>query len=121
ARHGTAHHVERMVRGYRRAKDAEELSREHRQQLERVVTYAFDDDGSLLLRARLPAEAGAVVLRALNAAMQEIPVAQVKESLRDHQFIVNPDMGERKVRVKSVPSARRADALRLVAETFLRR
>src|SRR5690606_26539565 len=43
ARHGTAHHVERMVRGYRRAKDAEELSREHRQQLERVVTYAFDD------------------------------------------------------------------------------
>jgi hypothetical protein len=120
ARYGTAHHVEKMVRCYRRAKDAEELSREHRQQLERAVTYSFDDDGSLILKARLPAEAGAIVLKALNLAMQVIPADQVQESLRDHQCTVDSETGERKVRVKSVSTARRADALRLVAETFLR-
>lgn len=31
-----------------RAKAAEELSREARQQLERAVTYSFDADGSLV-------------------------------------------------------------------------
>ena len=54
ARHGTADHVEKMVRHFRSAKLAEELSREARQQLERAVTYSHDDDGSLILRARLP-------------------------------------------------------------------
>jgi hypothetical protein len=31
-----------MVCGFRRAQDAEELSRESLQQLERTVTYSFD-------------------------------------------------------------------------------
>lgn len=51
--------------------------------------------------------------------MNEIPTEQVQESLQDHQLVTNPETGETKVRVKSVPSARRADALRLVAEGFL--
>jgi len=69
ARHGTAHHVENMVRCFRRAKDAEELSRDAQQQLNRTLTYSYDADGSLVLKARLPAEAGALVLKALEAAM----------------------------------------------------
>jgi Domain of unknown function (DUF222) len=39
ALHGTAHHVERLVRGYRRAQEAEELSREAQQHAKRSVTY----------------------------------------------------------------------------------
>jgi hypothetical protein len=35
----------------------------------RELNYYHDDDGSLVIRARLPAEEGAVVLQALNAAM----------------------------------------------------
>ncbi len=33
------------------------------------LNYYHDDDGSLDIRARLPAEEGAVVLQAINAAM----------------------------------------------------
>ena len=83
AHHGTAAHVERMVRGFRRAKDAEELTREALQQAERSVTYQYDADGSLLLKAKLPAEVGAIVLKALEAALTEIPLEHVKELLRD--------------------------------------
>ena len=68
ARHGTAQHVERLVRGYRRAQEATERGREAQQWAERAVNWFHDDDGSLALRARLPAEAGAVLLRALEAA-----------------------------------------------------
>jgi hypothetical protein len=45
----------------------------------RELNYYHDDDGSLIIRARLPAEEGAVVLQALNAAMD----AQCKEEHED--------------------------------------
>src|SRR6185436_6534794 len=45
AEHGTAAHVERLVQAYRRCKDAEELTREARQQENRSVSCQFDDDG----------------------------------------------------------------------------
>jgi hypothetical protein len=60
ALHGTAEHVERLVQGFRRAKEAEELSREARQQAERYLSYHWDEDGSLVLKGRLPAEIGAL-------------------------------------------------------------
>jgi hypothetical protein len=73
--HGTAQHVEQLVRQYRRVQEAEALSREEQQQARRSVSYYFDDDdGSLVLKARLPAEAGMLVLKALETAMQEVPL-----------------------------------------------
>ena len=60
AEHGTAQHVERLVRAFRRCQDAEELTREARQQQTRSITYWHDDDGSLILNCRLPAETGAL-------------------------------------------------------------
>src|SRR5678815_1278626 len=64
AEHGTAQHVEKLVRAYRRCQEAEELSREERQQQGRSVSYRYDDDGSLIVTCRLPAEAGAQILKA---------------------------------------------------------
>ncbi|HJS22670.1 MAG TPA: DUF222 domain-containing protein [Steroidobacteraceae bacterium] len=104
ALHGTASHVERLVRHYRRAKDAEELSREARQQASRGLTYFHDDDGSLVLKVRLAAEAGAVVLKAVEAAMRELP----------------HDVSAETSEPAPTPSARRADALAAVAESFLK-
>ncbi len=72
ALHGTAHHVEKLVRHFRRAKEAEELSREVEQQANRFFSYSFEDDGSLILKGRLPAETGALVLKALQAAMESL-------------------------------------------------
>ena len=66
AEHGTAQHVENLVRAYRRCQDAEELSREARQQQNRCVSFRYDDDGSLILNCRLPAEAGALIMKALD-------------------------------------------------------
>jgi Domain of unknown function (DUF222) len=73
ALHGTADHVENLVRGYRRARDAEELSREAQQQANRYFSYRYDDDGSLVFKGRLPAEAGALLLKALGSALEAIP------------------------------------------------
>src|SRR5687768_7713730 len=76
AQHGTAAHVERLVRAYRRCQEAEELSREQRQRQNRRVTFRYDDDGSLILTCQLPAEAGALVMKALDIAVESIPVRE---------------------------------------------
>ena len=73
AEHGTAAHVEKMVRAFRRCQEAEELSREARQQQSRRVNYRYDDDGSLILDCRLPAEAGAKIVKALEMALEQLP------------------------------------------------
>jgi len=99
AEHGTAQHVEKLVRAYRRCQDAEELSREACQRQNRSVNYRYDDDGSLIINCRLPAETGALILKALELAVENVPAGTPEER---------------------VPfSARRADALALVAESFV--
>src|SRR5918999_1651032 len=70
ARHATAAQLERLVRAYRgvvaRAKAAEYGGPE------RWLRWDHADDGSLLLRARLPAEEGAVMLEALRAGVERL-------------------------------------------------
>ena len=119
--HGTAHHVERLVRQYLRVQEAEELSREERQQARRSVSYYFDDDdGSLLLKTRLSAEGGMLALKALEAAMEEIPLP--REDYEDllHVSAETSVSQQRPTSPRVPPTARRADALALVAESFLK-
>ena len=105
ALHGTAYHVETTVRYFRRAQEAAELSREAQQQNNRSVGYWYDEDGSLVLKARLPALAGAALVKALDAAMAAVPATAVNIPLsEEHQLSYQ---------------ARRADALGLVAESYL--
>ena len=107
AEHGTAQRVWKLVRAYRRCQDAEELSREARQQQNRCVNYRYDDDGSLILNCRLPAEAGARIVKALELALEELPA----EPPEDVPAGTSP---------QPVPfSARGSDALALIAESFL--
>jgi len=74
ALHGTASHVEKLVRSWRRVRQSQELTREARQQPSRELTWFHDDAGSLVIRARLPAEAAAVFLKALAAAEDSFPI-----------------------------------------------
>lgn len=104
ALHGTAYHVETLVRHYRRAQEAAELSREERQQATRGLTYFHDEDGSLVLKGRLPAEVGELVLKALEAAMEQLPRADVSAETSEEER----------------PTARRVDALAVMAESFLK-
>ncbi len=62
------------MRGYRQALDAEELSREAIQQRDQSLWYHTEPDGSLAIRGRLPAEIGALFLKALRAAEDSLPV-----------------------------------------------
>ena len=104
ALHGTAAHVEKLVRYYRRAKESEELSREAQQQAARLVSYSYDQDGSLILKARLPPEMGALVLKALDAALKDVS-AETSEPEKSKGY---PSRG-----------VQRADALGRMAESFL--
>jgi Domain of unknown function (DUF222)/HNH endonuclease len=111
ALHGTAHHVETLVRCYRRAREAEELSREARQHAHRRVMYCYDEDGSMILKASLPAEVGALLLRALDAAVDEMAPPDVSaETSAEPRLMAEP---------RPTLSVRRADALAIVAESFL--
>ena len=66
ARHTTAAQLERLVRGHRGVLAVERSAQGAR--AERWLTWDHDDDGSLLLRGRLPAEEGALLAAALDAA-----------------------------------------------------
>jgi hypothetical protein len=105
ALHGTAHHVERLVSGYRRAQEAAELSREARQHSGRSVSYSYDEDGSLILKARLPAPQGEMLIKALDAAMESIPSTEISVDAEEDWDIPH--------------AALRADAMAVLAENYL--
>jgi hypothetical protein len=104
AEHGTAQHVEKVVRAYRRCQQAEELSREARQQANRFFSYRYDDDGSLVFHGQLPAEVGALLVQAIEAAVEPLPPADVPAGTSEPPTELR---------------ARRADALGRIAESFL--
>ena len=69
AEHGTAHHVETLVRGYRRAKRLNDPGLSNQQHETRSFEYHWDDDGSLVFKGRLSAEVGAMLMQALSKAL----------------------------------------------------
>jgi hypothetical protein len=103
----TAAQLERIVRAYRGALSADLDGANHAYE-DRHVTCTWDDDGSLIVRGRLPAEDGAVLLRALGAAEDEAREEAAGASAEARA-------------PSDAPSApqRRADALAFVAERSL--
>lgn len=72
AEHGTAHHVERLVSKYRTAKRLQDAEIANEQYIKREVTHFYDHDGCLVIKARLPAEQGALIVKALEMAMDSV-------------------------------------------------
>jgi Domain of unknown function (DUF222)/HNH endonuclease len=107
---GTACHVERIVRGWRRV-DALAEAREtaHRHKV-RVLHVYEDEDGMIVIRGRLTPEAGAVLKQALAAARETL-----------YQRTHGTDAGAIPGDVSSETSStqQQADALALLAETAL--
>src|SRR5882724_1185023 len=69
---GTAEHVERIVRGWRRMDrkaEAEETTRRHRS---RALHVYPDGDGMVVIHGRLEPEVGTVLMQALAAARKEL-------------------------------------------------
>jgi hypothetical protein len=103
---GTAAHVERLVRAWRRVDRLEAAQAEQRQQ-HRSLTMHVDDDGMIVLRGRLTPEVGAVVQRALEAAADQL----------FHESAQSPKA--ERITEEVSPAQRRADALGRLAECAL--
>ena len=110
-RAGTAEHVERIVRGWRRMDRKAEKDEARRQHASRALHVYPNDDGTTTIRGRLSPEAGAILLKALTAARQAL-YSQQQASAPDAKprdaFAETPTMAQQQ-----------ADALQLIAETAL--
>src|SRR5262249_24997387 len=103
-RAGTAQHVERIICGWRRVDRIAELRMANRQYVYRTLHVYQDEDGAVRIRGRLTPEAGAVLLKALEAA---------RESLYQRRREAAPEADP------PTMEQLQADALALLAETAL--
>ena len=108
AKHGTAHHVEKLVSKYSTCKRLQEQQNANQQHEMRNLSYHYDDDGSLVIKGRFPPEQGALILKALEMAMER----QFKESTGQDESEVTGAAHESF-------NTRRADAMLEVAESYL--
>src|SRR2546421_10234954 len=112
-RAGTAEHVERVVRGWRRVDrlaEAQETARRHKS---RALYVYQDEDGMVVIRGRLAPEVGAALIQALPAA---------REALYHKAHAQHVPAGTCGGDVSTEPPTmpqQQADALALVAETAL--
>ena len=95
ALHATGAQLEKLVRGYSGALAAT-LETAERAYAKRCLTWEWDDDGSLLLRGRLPAEEGALLLNALEAFERQLAgtlgtASEVDEDRADEVERLNPE------------------------------
>src|SRR5688572_2577888 len=67
-REATASQLERIVRGWRRVDRNEEAKEGKRQHESRSLNLYQDEDGTVVVRGRLSPEAGALLMRGLDAA-----------------------------------------------------
>src|SRR6267378_607860 len=103
---GTAHHVERIVRGWRRVDRLAEGRETARRHASRALRVYHDEDGMVTIRERLAPEVGAVVIQALTAARETL----YQRTRAEHA---------EGVAVQTPMEQQQADALALVAETAL--
>ena len=110
-RAGTADHVERIVRGWRRVDRQAEARETARRHTSRALHVYQDEDGMVTLRGRLAPEVGALLLQALAAA---------REALYQRTREKDADAGPVDVPAETPTMAQQqADALALLAETAL--
>ena len=161
AEHGTAAHVERLVAKYRWVERREDAARANGQHRERSLWFRHAEDGSMIIHAKLPAEVGALVIKAIEVAVRAVdrdereanggePTGEGQQNTGwTHSNVSAETNSTSAPRVDGVgrtngmaqanrvreadeathePSgshdafgAKRADALRLLAETYLKR
>ena len=134
ARHGTAYHMEKLVQKYRRAERLQDVEAANRQQRDRYLEHHYDEDGCLVIRARVPAEQGALIIKALEKALDDqfakhrdvCPKGTWSTETAGSDTVVDACIkhgphvsAETSVAEPEPVSARRADALAEVAETYL--
>jgi hypothetical protein len=110
-RAGTAAHVERIVRGWRRLEATSETREAARQHARRALHVARDADGTVVLHGRLAPEVGELLLRALDAARETLYQRSRRAAADDLPVDASPEPPTR--------AQQQADALALLAEAAL--
>ena len=100
ARHGTAAHVERLVRNYKKVKRLEALERDNARHALRELDWYFDDDDCLVMKGRFSPEQGMVIRKVLASIVEE-------------DYREQPEIS-----AETPVAARRADALVRMAEGY---
>ncbi|HLF30991.1 MAG TPA: DUF222 domain-containing protein, partial [Xanthomonadales bacterium] len=116
---GTASHVERAVRLYRSIKRGDALKHENLRYAQREMSWFEDDDGSWVFKGRFTPEQGAVIRKALDAAMDQLFIEQ--KNVADD---VSAEISRSLPLDRPVPqgvASRGADAMQRLAEAFLSR
>ena len=124
---GTAAHVEQVVRTWRRVDRAAEQAEDRRRHESRALHTWVDDDGMIVVRGRLAPEVGAVLRRALEAALDAgAGTARPAAGGDGEPRAAGPDAtvpdaaaGEAADELAPTIAQRRADALGMVAECAL--
>ena len=129
ALHGTAQHVETLVRRYRRARRAAEAARSEALHRDRYLRLFYDDDGALTIHAKLPPEVGALVEQAIESVMTRLEAdAQGRDGtdeIKTQSNVSAETVGATSAddaareRVAEPLAARRADALVEIAQHAL--
>jgi hypothetical protein len=114
ARAGTAAHVERLVRGMRRVDRIAAGDDEQRRHAARYLRAYTDEDGMVVVTGRLAPEAGAALLRALDAGVEKLYGPRRGQPSGGGA----PEPADEPMDEVSAEQ-RRADALGLVAESAL--
>ncbi len=112
-RAGTADHVERIVRGWRRVDRQAEAREAAHQHTSRALHVYQDEDGMVVLRGRLEPEVGALVMQALTAAREAL-----YQRARADKIV--PRLADPAADPPTY-AQQQADALALLAETALHR
>lgn len=106
AQHGTAQHVEQLVRRYRRVSRINDLQHDRDCYEHCELNCHFDDDGMLVIHGRLMAEDGAAFMNVLNAMVGVMNPPTAPDTVADAPPINTQ---------KTFPQ-KRADALVALAE-----
>ena len=117
---GTAAHVERLVRGWRRVDRQAEARETARQHASRALHVYQDEDGMVTLRGRLEPEVGALLVQALSAARETLYQRARSQEREGGAADVSAETRPMDVSVETPTMAQQqADALALLAETAL--
>jgi hypothetical protein len=121
ALHGTASHVEKLVRKYRWTQRRDAAKEAHAAYLNRAVHYFYDTGDTMVLHARLPREIGALFVKALEIANHLVREGAPDGLIGQPRVSAETPRGGvwREDERAPSPAVRRADALKLMAETFL--
>jgi hypothetical protein len=112
AQHCTASQIESLSSKYRKAVRQQETEAANEQYVERKLKFYYDDDGSLMFKGRFPAEQGAMIVKALQMAVDRAEADTADVSAETPGLDVTEESWE-------PIAAKRADALMEMAESYL--